>query len=87
MEVRARTADQLGHAIKRFRQSKELSQVETGKRSGLRQATISNLESGDVASQLKTLEAVLAALDLELIVQEREKETANSWREVFLSAE
>jgi HTH-type transcriptional regulator/antitoxin HipB len=38
---------------------------------GARQATVSKLESGEPATQLKTLMDALAALDLELVIRPR----------------
>ena len=69
----ARTPKQLGAAIRRRRRQLKLSQAALGSRTHLRQATISALESGEVGTQLGTLVDVLAALDLELVVQDRSK--------------
>ena len=69
----ARTPKQLGAAIRRRRRQLKLSQAALGSHIHLRQATISALESGGVGTQLGTLVDVLAALDLELVVQDRSK--------------
>lgn len=69
----ARTPKQLGAAIRRRRRQLELSQAALGSRTHLRQATISALERGEAGTQLGTLVDVLAALDLELVVQDRSK--------------
>jgi HTH-type transcriptional regulator/antitoxin HipB len=66
----------MGAAIRRQRKLKGLSQSQLGEKTNLRQATISELESGKGGVQLKTLTDVLAALDLELIVQSRSKAAA-----------
>ena len=50
---------------------------------GLRQATISSIESGDAGTQLKTLTSVLATLGLELVVQPREGDDAVDLEEIF----
>jgi HTH-type transcriptional regulator/antitoxin HipB len=42
-----------------------LSQAELGNKTGLRQSTVSIVETGNPAVTLETLLAVLAALDLE----------------------
>jgi len=67
----ARTPAQIGAAIRRQRKLQNLTQAQLGERTGLRQATISALESGEGGVQLRTLTDVLAALKLELVVQER----------------
>ena len=66
-----RTPPQMGAAIRRQRKLKGLTQTQLGERTKLRQATISQLEKGEGGVQLKTLTDVLAALNLELVVQER----------------
>lgn len=69
----ARTPKQLGAAIRRRRRQLKLSQAALGSRTNLRQATISALENGEAGTRLGTLVDVLAALGLELVVQERSK--------------
>lgn len=67
----ARTPLQLGNTIRRNRKRLGLSQSELGERTGLRQETISLIETGNPATRLNTILTVLAALDLELQVTER----------------
>ncbi|GBD46941.1 helix-turn-helix domain-containing protein [Methylopila sp. Yamaguchi] len=67
----ARTEQQLGAIIRRQRRSAGLSQSALGELVHLRQATISRLEKGEPAIQLKTLMEILAALQLELVVRPR----------------
>ena len=71
MEQLVRSIDQIGHAIRRRRRLAKLSQDQLGQRTGLRQATISELEAADRNARLSTLFAALAALDLELVVRDR----------------
>lgn len=71
----ARTPTQIGATIRRQRKLKELTQTQLGEKTKLRQATISQLESGEGGIQLKTLTDVLAALNLELVIQERSAST------------
>lgn len=66
-----RSPAQLGATIGRQRKLKSLTQAQLGEKTHLRQATISALENGEGGVQLKTLTDVLAALNLELVVQER----------------
>jgi HTH-type transcriptional regulator/antitoxin HipB len=62
----ARSPKQMGAIIRRNRKRLGLSQSELGERAGLRQETISLIESGNSATRLDTMLAVLAALGLEL---------------------
>lgn len=71
MEQIARTAAQLGAALRRRRRRLAMTQADVGTRMHLRQATISRLENGEPKTQLQTLIDVLAALDLELVVRPR----------------
>jgi HTH-type transcriptional regulator/antitoxin HipB len=73
----ARTAKQLGAAIRRRRRSLGLSQAALGERTHLRQATISALENGAPGTQLRTVIDVMAALGLEVVVRERTKSGAD----------
>jgi transcriptional regulator with XRE-family HTH domain len=65
MEILARTPQQLGAGIRRYRRQKDLTQGGLGEKMHARQATVSKLEAGEPATQLRTLMDALAALDLE----------------------
>lgn len=69
----ARTPKQIGSTIRRNRKRLGLSQTELGDRAGLRQETISLIETGNPAVRLDTLLAVLAALDLEFQIAARSR--------------
>lgn len=69
----ARTPKQIGALIRRNRKRLGLSQSALGQRAGLRQETISLIETGNPATRLDTLLALLAALDLELRVAARSR--------------
>jgi HTH-type transcriptional regulator / antitoxin HipB len=73
MDQPTRTQSQLGAFIRRARKNAGLTQGELGERINRRQATISNLESPEGGATLDTLFAVLAALELELVVRPRTK--------------
>ena len=80
----ARSPKQLGNLIRRHRKKMGLSQTELGERAGLRQATVSVIESGNPAARLDTLLALLAALDLEFRVASRnQSSTRNSLEDLF----
>ncbi len=68
-ELVARAPEQLGHAISRLRLARGMTQAELGRKAGLRQSTISDLESGK--GRIRTLTDALTALDLELTVRPR----------------
>ena len=67
----ARTPEQIGATIRRHRKLQSLTQGQLGEKTSLRQATISGLEAGEGGVQLQTLMQVLAALNLELVIQNR----------------
>lgn len=57
--------------------------MQLAERAGLRQATISVIESGEKPAKLESIFAVLAALDLELRIGERSKGHARDIEELF----
>ena len=67
----ARDARQAGAALRRLRRKLGLTQAELGARMNVRQATISKLEAGEPATQLRILMDALTALDLELVIRPR----------------
>jgi len=69
----ARSPKQIGNLIRRARKKRTLSQQELGKKTGLRQETISLVENGNPSAKIETLLAVLSALDLEFQVAPRSK--------------
>ncbi|KRQ96379.1 MULTISPECIES: helix-turn-helix domain-containing protein [Bradyrhizobium] len=79
----ARTPNQIGNLIRRTRKKRGLSQSQVGARAGLRQETISLIETGNPAAKLETILAVLAALDLEFRIVPRTKGTAADLEDIF----
>jgi len=71
MDISARTAGQVGEAIRRARKARGLTQGDISKRTNLRVATISSLENGEAGTRLGTLLAVMTALQLEFRLVER----------------
>ncbi|PWK55937.1 helix-turn-helix transcriptional regulator [Aminobacter sp. AP02] len=67
----ARTEKQLGAILRRARKQARLSQGALGEQTHLRQGTVSRLEAGEPAVQLRTLMEALSALNLELVVRPR----------------
>lgn len=70
--------EQLGPVLRGFRKSKGLTQAEMAARTGMRQKTVSSLETAPSRSSVDTLMRYLAALDAELHLAEKTpSETSN----------
>ena len=61
----------LSHVIREFRYQDKISQTEISKISGIKQATVSAFENTPESTKIETLFKILAALELELVVQPR----------------
>jgi HTH-type transcriptional regulator/antitoxin HipB len=83
MDMIARTPKQLGAGIRRYRRQKNLTQNGLGDLMHARQATVSKLESGEPATQLRILMDALTALDLELVVRVRTKVSTQEIEDLF----
>lgn len=83
MDEVIRSQRALGASLRRRRRELDLNQVEVGEKTTLRQATISGVETGAPGTRLDTLFALLAALDLELVVRPRTKGRADEIEEIF----
>jgi HTH-type transcriptional regulator/antitoxin HipB len=79
----ARDPRQIGNAIRRARKSRGWSQTQLGQKANLRQETISLIESGNPATRLDTILAVLATLDLELQVGPRSGGDPAAFEDIF----
>lgn len=79
----ARTPTQIGAAIRRRRKALHLTQTALGDKAKLRQATISDLETGAPGTELRTLLDVLATLELELLIRPRTKASASDIEAAF----
>ncbi len=78
-----RTSQQLGAILRRIRRNYNLSQSELGEKAGLWQETISKVENGAPGTKLETIFAILAALDLEVVVTPRSKSEPSDLEDVF----
>jgi len=67
----ARSPKQLGNIIHRARKQRGMTQTELANRTGLRQALISEIETGHEGTKMSTIYTLFAALDLELMVGTR----------------
>jgi HTH-type transcriptional regulator / antitoxin HipB len=79
----ARTEKQLGAILRRARKQAGLTQSGLGKQIHLRQGTVSRLEAGAPAIQLRTLMEALAALNLELVIRTRSTASAADIESAF----
>lgn len=79
----ARTPKQIGSIIQRARKTRGWTQSALAELAGLRQGTISIVESGSNTVKLNTLLAILAALDLELLIDPRRKGSAEEIEDIF----
>lgn len=79
----ARTPAQIGNSVRRARKALGWSQTELGNHAGLRQETISLIETGNPAARIDTLLAVVAALDLEFRLAPRTRATTSSIEDAF----
>ncbi|MBU2934535.1 MULTISPECIES: helix-turn-helix domain-containing protein [Pacificibacter] len=73
----------LGHAIRQARREKNLTQADLATRSGVWQETISKVEAGRGGTKLDTVLALLAALDLELLISTRSKGSTSDFDNIF----
>lgn len=69
----ARDPKQIGTLVRRARKKRALSQQQLADTVGLRQETISLIETGNPATKIETLLAILSALDLEFQIAPRSK--------------
>jgi len=79
----ARNPKQIGATLRRYRKQRGLTQAQLGEKTNLRQATISDLETGRPGVQLQTLLDALSALDLELMIQPRSKASLSEIEDSF----
>lgn len=70
-----RNGKQLGDLIRTARRKKDWRQIDLARKASTTQKAISNLETGAFSSRLDTVLKVLAALDLDLTVTDRQPAT------------
>jgi HTH-type transcriptional regulator/antitoxin HipB len=83
MEQIVRTSEQLGSFIQRRRRQLAMSQQQLADKIGMRQPTISELETSARQTRTGTLLSTLAALDLELVIRPRTKSSAKDIEAIF----
>jgi HTH-type transcriptional regulator/antitoxin HipB len=82
MEAIARTPKQLGNYIRERRRKLGFSQQQLAAKIGIRQRTVSSMETS-AAVRLDTVLRAFAALDLELVVRARTKSSAKDIEATF----
>ena len=83
MKQIARSPKQIGAVVRRERRKRALTQAALGSKIGLRQATVSKLEKGEPATQLRTVLDALTALDLQIVITERTKASSQDIEDLF----
>lgn len=78
-----RSAKQLGAILQALRQEQSVTQSEISSITGLRQELISIIEGGHPGAKLSSILTLLAALDLELVIQPRTKTSAADIKDIF----
>ena len=82
METITRTPLQLGSSIRQRRRQLGLTQNQLAAKIGVRQKTVSDIETS-AAARIETLLKALAALDLELVMRSRTKGSAQDIERLF----
>lgn len=68
-----RSPEEIGNIVRQARKKLGISQSALGELAGLRQETVSLIESGNAATRLDTILNLLAVLDLEFRISQRTK--------------
>ena len=75
MEISIRAAGDFGPILRDLRKQRALTQGQLSEITGVKQQTISAIESGTRNAEMKTIFAILSALNLELVLRARAKHT------------
>jgi HTH-type transcriptional regulator/antitoxin HipB len=79
----ARSSRQLGAIIQRARKQNGMSQTELAGLAGLRQELVSKIETGQEGTRLSSIYALFAALDLEMVVDQRSGKSVPDIEDIF----
>jgi HTH-type transcriptional regulator/antitoxin HipB len=71
MDFVARTPKQLGAVLKSCRSQRRLTQREAGARVGLKQGTVSHIETDATHARIESLYRLMSSLGLELVLREK----------------
>lgn len=83
MEQVIRSPKQAGDALRRQRNARGLNQTDLADLAGLRQESVSKIETGNPGTRLESIFALLAALDLEFVVRKRTTISAKKIEDIF----
>lgn len=83
MNQMARSPNQLGVAIQQQRLMRGMSQSELARLAGTSQKTISKIENGNPATKIETVFALMAALDMQMTLAPRGKNTSKNIGDIF----
>jgi len=83
MNQMARSPKQLGVAIQQQRLMRGMSQSELARLVGTSQKTISKIENGNPATKIETVFALMAALDMQMTLAPRGKNTSKNIGDIF----
>jgi HTH-type transcriptional regulator / antitoxin HipB len=83
MKHTARTPCQIGSIIRRIRTEKHMTQTDLAERVGTVQKKISIIETGQSGARIDTICNIMAALDLDIVIMPREKNTSQNIEDIF----
>ena len=83
MEQVIRSPKQAGDALRRQRNARGLNQTGLAGLAGLRQESVSKIETGNPGTRFESIFALLAALDLEFVVRKRTTDSAKKIEDIF----
>lgn len=83
MRHTARTPGQIGDVIRRLRTMKGMTQAELADRAGTVQKRISIIESGHPGTKIDIICDILAALDFDIVITERNKREPPDIEDLF----
>lgn len=78
-----RSPEEIGNIVRQARKKLGISQSALGELAGLRQETVSLIESGNAATRLDTILNLLAVLDLEFRISQRTKGSEIDIEDIF----
>lgn len=80
---RARSAEDLGHGLRRVRLENDLTQTQLAKKVGSHQRLVSRIETGGFSKTIDMLFRLLSALDLEIEIRPRQKTSSQDIADMF----
>lgn len=78
-----RSPKQFGELVRQARKKRNMSQSDLADKIGVRQGTISMIESGNSATKLSTMLDILTAFDLDISVTQRTRANVSDIEDIF----